>query len=640
MGRIAYLLASALPAYAAVHEQLSALPFGWAPSTASVADGQRLDLSVALQYQGIDSLEAKLAYVSTPGSPGYGKYIDLDQQNAMFGAGQECEDSVTSWLSSAGISGAVAKGGVVSFTTTVGQANKLLNTTFGLYTNGAMTKLRTMSYSVPDHLSDVVDLISPTTYFGNTKAQNVIPLSATAMGKKSPTKRQESASCQTSVTIPITANTSRTYSLLSPLCLKQLYNIGDYSVDVAAGSTIAFGSFLNESASYSDLAQFEQIFGIPSQNFSVKALINGGVDNQNATTELDGEANLDVQNIIGLVDGLPVYEYITGGLAPIVPDLLEPNMSVASNEPYLEYYTYLLSQPNSNLPYVITNSYGDHENTVPERYAKRVCNQIGMMGLRGRTVLESSGDEGVGAVCRDNVDNMQPQFTPQFPGTCPYVTAVGGTQFVDPEQAWNASSGGFSFYFPTAWYQKNAVNTYLNKYINPVAKTYYSSNNYTDFAGRGFPDISAHSLYPDYLTVIGGEAQPNGGTSAASPVVAAIMALLNDARFRAGQPALGFVNPLLYSKAAGTSSLNDITLGAALGCQGVDLQNGIVIAGAGIIPYATWNATVGWDPVTGLGTPNFQNLKNLVLSVGAGAGHGGLPWSGPWGGNWGPNGGW
>jgi len=80
------------------------------------------------------------------------------------------------------------------------------------------------------------------------------------------------------------------------------------------------------------------------------------------------------------------------------------------------------------------------------------------------------------------------------------LTAVGGTQFfTSPESAWNASSGGFSNYFKTAWYQQDAVATYLDNYISSEAKAYYSSNNYTDFGGRGFPDISAHSLYPEYV---------------------------------------------------------------------------------------------------------------------------------------------
>nr|POE56904.1 tripeptidyl-peptidase sed4 [Quercus suber] len=129
---------------------------------------------------------------------------------------------------------------------------------------------------------------------------------------------------------------------------------------------------------------------------------------------------------------------------------------------------------------------------------------------------------------------------------------------------------------------------------------------------------------PSYLTVINGQAIPNGGTSAAVPVVAAIMALLNDARFRAGKPAIGFANPWLYSLSSG---INDITDGSVVGCAGVDLQNGLVIAGAGIIPYASWNATVGWDPATGLGTPNFGVLKELALQVPGRGSH----WHGPHG---------
>lgn len=401
-------------------------------------------------------------------------------------------------MNSNGISNVHSDGSNVHFTTTVGQANKLLDTNFALYTDGNSVKLRTTQYSVPDYLGNAVDLIAPTTYFGDSQAQFKLERLEASKTVQAPSKRQVvQTSCETTIQYPISANQTEAFTLLSPQCLKELYNTTGYSADPNSGSTVAFGSFLNQSASYSDLAQFEQMFGIPSQNFSVKALINGGIDNQNVSTEQDGEANLDVQNIIGLVDGLPVYEYITGGLPPFVPDLLEPNASTESNEPYLQYYQYLLSQPNSNLPYVITNSYGDHENTVPEYYAKRVCNMIGMMGLRGRTILESAGDEGVGAVCLTNDGTNRPEFTPQFPGTCPYLTAVGGTQFINPENAWNGSSGGFSNYFPTAFYQKKAINTYLNNYISASTKEYYSSNQYTNFSGRGFPDISAHSLWPE-----------------------------------------------------------------------------------------------------------------------------------------------
>lgn len=179
---------------------------------------------------------------------------------------------------------------------------------------------------------------------------------------------------------------------------------------------------------------------------------------------------------------------------------------------------------------------------------------------------------------------------------------------MSPEVAWNASSGGFSNYFHRTWYQQSAVQTYLDS-LPASAKEYYSQ--FADFEGRGFPDVSAHSLYPRFEVIYGGQKYGSGGTSAAAPVVAGIVGLLNDARLRAGKPVLGFLNPFFYL--AGYKALNDITEGGSYGCTGINPQTGQEVDG-GIIPGAHWNATEGWDPVTGLGTPDFQKLKDLVLS--------------------------
>lgn len=115
------------------------------------------------------------------------------------------------------------------------------------------------------------------------------------------------------------------------------------------------------------------------------------------------------------------------------------------------------------------------------------------MGLRGISVLESSGDTGVGAGCQTNNGTNLPTYDPQFPGTCPYVTAVGGTQGL-PEVAWIGSSGGFSNYFARPFYQESAVGEYLAANVDPATKEYISP--YTNFSGRGFPDVSAHSAKP------------------------------------------------------------------------------------------------------------------------------------------------
>ena len=471
----AAVLSHALPALAVVHEQLAALPAGWTEVAAPDAS-TTVSFSIGLAQQNLDQLQPKLLAVSTPGNAEYGQHLDVDDVSAMFAPTAEANTAVTSWLSSAGISKVSSDGHWVTFASTVGQANSLLNTTFMSYQNSGTTKIRTMEYSIPDDLVNYIDLISPTTYFGKTVAN--MP-TFTKTKKDAPAKRQVDASCQTSIT---------------PTCIKELYNVGSYTPSVKSGSRVGFGSFLNQSALYQDLFDYENYFKIPTQNFSV-ILINGGTNDQDPATAQVGEADLDVQNIIGVSHPLPVTEFITGGSPPFVPNLDEPLPADNQNEPYLPYYTYLLSQPNSALPQVISNSYGDDEQTVPEKYAIRVCNMIGMLGMRGITVLESAGDTGVGAPCQSNDGKKTPQFTPQFPGTCPYITAVGGTQAVTPEVAWVDGSGGFSNYFPRAWYQEFAVENYLNFHISPATKKYYEP--YTNFNGRGFPDISAHSLTPE-----------------------------------------------------------------------------------------------------------------------------------------------
>jgi tripeptidyl-peptidase-1 len=231
------------------------------------------------------------------------------------------------------------------------------------------------------------------------------------------------------------------------------------------------------------------------------------------------------------------------------------------------------------------------------------------MGLRGITIIESSGDIGVGSGCL-TPDNKT-EFNAIFPATCVYLLSVGGTVSVTPEVAWDGSSGGFSKYFKRPAYQDAAIAAYM-KTVSAETESYYGQ--YTDFSGRGFPDVAAHSLSPDYQGVYFGELGGNGGTSAAAPVWGGIVALLNDARMRAGKPAVGFLNPLLY--AFGSEVLYDIVSGSSIGCNGFNTQGGESPepAGSGIVPGAQWNATQGWDPVTGYGTPNFQKLKDLVLS--------------------------
>jgi len=101
------------------------------------------------------------------------------------------------------------------------------------------------------------------------------------------------------------------------------------------------------------------------------------------------------------------------------------------------------------------------------------------------------------------------------------------------------------------------------------------------------------------VIIADGKSEGVDGTSCATPTFASVIQLINSARVAAGAPGLGFLNPFLYGTAAGTSALTDIVTGKNTGCAGV-------ITGAG------FSAVAGWDPATGLGTPNYVQLLALA----------------------------
>lgn len=155
------------------------------------------------------------------------------------------------------------------------------------------------------------------------------------------------------------------------------------------------------------------------------------------------------------------------------------------------------------------------------------------------------------------------------------MTSVGGTINYDPEEGWFASSGGFTNYFSTPDYQKSAVSAWLEQYGSQNAGRYNAS-------GRGFPDISA--LASGYL-IYEGFWFDTAGTSAASPVIASMLALVNDRLNSAGKPPLGWLNPLLYSE-KGVAALTDIVSGnSSITCTEDDQS-----------PRG-FDAVPGWDPV-------------------------------------------
>jgi subtilase family serine protease len=222
----------------------------------------------------------------------------------------------------------------------------------------------------------------------------------------------------------------------------------------------------------------------------------------------------------------------------------------------------------------------------------------------GVTVLASTGDGGSANAVKSPVKNpvTVPFPTVNWPASDPLVTAVGGTYLcTDPltgsgvdsvhppsncqnnpgvrEIGWIDSGGGFSHIFATPSYQ-----TTLPSPSTPIGSM------------RGIPDVafqaSSRTAPLVYATFDGGGGWfLVGGTSCSSPEFAGLVAIADQI---AGH-GLGQINPTLYTLASGPN----------YGSYFYDVTTGNNQADPSVTGYP---ASMGWDPVTGLGTPNAANL--------------------------------
>ena len=156
------------------------------------------------------------------------------------------------------------------------------------------------------------------------------------------------------------------------------------------------------------------------------------------------------------------------------------------------------------------------------------------------------------------------------------------------------SGGGFSASIPTPKWQADQVAAYLANKGAAFGPGFNAK-------GRGYPDVSLIGhLYP---ILVGGEVNIKDGTSASTPVMAAILSLVNHARLSAGKSSVGFANPALYGWAGDAGIFNDITDGANNCCAGGWKGDTVTCCSA-----HGFHAVKGWDAATGLGSVNAGNL--------------------------------
>ncbi|KAF2718833.1 tripeptidyl peptidase-like protein [Polychaeton citri CBS 116435] len=604
------------------------IPKRWVKVAKAPAD-HVLRVDIGLRQDRFEQLERELYEVSDPDHQRYGAHLSQEDVHELIKPSSKTSELIHDWLFAHDIEAEhLSYSGAKDWVTVhlpVSKIEEMLQTEYHVFQHeDGSFAVRAPEWSLPVHLHEHVDMISPTNSFfrPTAKKSGVKPVeffgrpghgSADWAPAQIPQYPDVSSVCNT--------------SLVTPLCLRTYYGTYDYTPQVPGKSKVALCNYLGESNNRSDTRIFLNKYRpeAVSEADSFKFVsIDGGPTYQTLNDTLleagtDLEGNLDVQTIIGIDYPIPLTAYSTGGEPPFIPDL---NTPTNTNEPYLSWVNYVLSQSADTLPQAISTSYGDDEQSIPKSYATRVCNSFAQLGVRGVSLFFSSGDSGVGdnGTCISNDGKDTPMFIPSFPADCPYITSVGGTKNFAPEvvayDARNgyAGGGGFSNYFPTPSYQKKEVSEYVES-LNGLYDGLYNKN------GRGYPDVAAQGQL--YSVVWNGTFVRLDGTSASCPTTTAIFALVNDALLAAGKPTLGFLNPLIYKKLK--YALNDITEGSAIGCD-----------------VAGFPAQKGWDAVSGYGTPMFPKIIKSLLghSVGGphpygyGKGHegpqGGHGWSQGW----------
>jgi tripeptidyl-peptidase-1 len=348
-----------------------------------------------------------------------------------------------------------------------------------------------------------------------------------------------------------------------------------------------------------------------------------------------GESTLDVEYASSIGLGIPFTVYSVSGTGPAkgpTPD------SCA----YILEWAMLIS--NLTKPALVTSiSYGDTEMHFQEKfgsfaYIDRMEIELAKMAARGLTVLGGSGDAGVSNVGEEGNDigPTNPTCTPFsafYPAASAFYTSVSSTflttQYL-PICARNISGqpiecsqvgeravsltdgiywttgGGFASHITQQKWQSHAVQHFIKTanesglLPNPNVAQYNP-------LGRGYPDIS--TVGNNLLFVYGKEYSTVAGTSASGPVLAGLIALINEELLNCNLPPLGFLNPFLYwAKANYPAALRDVLVGS-------NFDGDIQPADSHYPEFCPYGFTTqpGWNAVTGLGTPNWTVLRDLAV---------------------------
>lgn len=380
----------------------------------------------------------------------------------------------------------------------------------------------------------------------------------------------------------------------SPQLIRQAYGMNGLLrlSDGGRGQTIVIIDSYGSPTVAADLAQFDADFGLPAPpSLRVLAPFGSVPFDPNGPDELGWaeETSLDVQWSHAMAPNASIV---------LLTSPVDETQGVQGMPQFLQLEEYAVQH---HLGKIISQSWATTENTLFTPAGEKLMAQFNdfyrwATTTQGVTFLGSTGD--AGTANPDVAGDIYPFPTVNFPATSPWVTAVGGTSLYtdangnyQSETVWNdqygATGGGISQQTREPFYQ----------YLLPRSVQQQLGGH------RGIPDVSFNAdpatpvlVYLGFLGGVNNGYYLFGGTSEGSPSWAGIVADLNSYLHHP----MGFLNPTLYTLGAVhalyPSPLRDVTTGTNGGQDGI----------------AGYSAGPGWDPATGLGTPNMTVLAHSI----------------------------
>jgi kumamolisin len=526
------------------------------------------------------AMEQDVAQIYTPGSASFHRFLTADQIAQRYALSDAQQQQVLTWLTQNGytIDATDALHATIDVHATVATIERTLHITLSAFTIANHTFFMQQGEpTLPGPISSLVASVVGLDNFALPQFKPPFPGSMITVQSAS-----LAGNCSN-----YGANTTLTRNQLAGAYqVSQLYQQSYQGQGMTIGVT-EFGDPYNPQ----DIANYAACAGIAIPNIQ-----NIDVVGHLASGSGEGEAAMDLELIAGLAPQATILDYQadTSGtsFAQAMVDVFD---RVATDHKVQ----------------VLSVSYGTYESAFSASELAAVNRSLLTLAEEGISVFISSGDCGAFAERLHNVAQVS------FPASAPYAIAVGGTHLEVSSSNERTSE--------TAWGQDDGIPSCSNDWgsgggvsqnsgfkkpgwqVGPGTTTHYDGTPFvTTGPGplsspviapnglRQVPDVAA-AAYPNLAIYYKGAWVASGGTSAAAPIWAAGTLLIDQGLQQKGKAAIGGV-PEFYTLAnhAGSSHpYNDITSGGNL----------------------FYNATAGWDFVTGWGSPNFNNILQLEASL-------------------------